>query len=135
PFTLNGKFDTTGFKCIPKDPADQQASFTNNCNGAATFAFACIVKRPTGITGNPTVGIGQLGGLVDLRARMLQLIHPGQISTLPAQPNPALVNTPTCFFIDGSDIDGQSVNLSAEFELVILGLPDATARQVYYVFR
>jgi hypothetical protein len=134
PFTLNGVWDGTGFQCKPKDPANPQASFRPVCTGA-TIALGCLVQQGHAIGGGP-LGIGALqGGQIDLRARMLQLVHPGQITSLPAQPNPALVNSPACFFINGADIDGQDVNQPATFELVLLGPADATGRQVYYVFR
>jgi hypothetical protein len=133
PFTLHGKWDASN-TCVPKDPHDVQASYTSNCPGA-TIAFNCLIQQPHTIGGGP-LGIDALQGrLVDLRARMMQLIHPGQITSRPAQPNPGLVNTPTCFFIDGASIDGQDVNRPATFEMVLLGPADATGRQVYYVFR
>jgi hypothetical protein len=134
PFTLNGKWDASGFKCVPKDPNNPQGSFRPNCTGA-TIAIGCLVQQGHSIGGGP-LGLGALqGGLVDLRAQMLQLVHPGQITSLPAQPFPALVNSPACFFINGADIDGQDVNQPATFELVLLGPADGTGRRVYYVFR
>lgn len=133
PFTLNGKWDATGFQCVPKDPNNPQGSFRPNCTGA-TIAIGCLVQQGHTIADGPLIGTLQ-GGLVNLRALAIQLIHPGQITSLPAQPNPALVNSPACFFIDGADIDGGNVNQPATFEMVLLGPADGTGRRVYHVFR
>jgi hypothetical protein len=133
PFTLHGKWDATN-TCVPLDKADQQASYTSNCPGA-TIAYACLIQQTHTIAGVPPTLADLNGRLVDLRARMLQLIHPGQITSVPAQPHPGLVNTQTCFSIQGASIDGQDPTQPATFELVLLGPADATGRQVYYVFR
>lgn len=132
PFRLDGKWDASGRNCVPKDPAHPQDSFSPICTGA-TVNIGCLIAQPHGIAPGP-LGIGALNG-IDLRGQMLQLVHPGQITSLPAQPNPALVNAPTCFFVNGADIDGQDVNQPATFELVLLSGADASNRQVYYVFR
>jgi hypothetical protein len=133
PFRLDGKWDASGFNCVPRDPKNPQGSFSWICTGA-TIAFTCLIQQPHPIANGPLpVGAVQ-GGLVDLRARIAQLIHPGQIASLPAGTNPAVVNTDTCFFIDGADIDGQNPTRPQTFELVLLGPPDPSNRQVYYVF-
>jgi hypothetical protein len=134
PFTLNGVWDKTGFNCVPKDPKVPQSSFSEIC-GTAPVPITCL-RSQTHRTGGGALPITVLqGGLVDLRARMQQLIHPGTISSWPAQPNPALVNAPACFFVNGADIAGKNVNQPASFEMVLLGPPDLDGRQIFYVFR
>jgi hypothetical protein len=134
PFTLNGQWDSTGFKCVP-DPKDPHGSFQQICN-VAPIPIGCLRRDGVGGPGGGPLPIGALQGPgVDLRARMQQRIHPGSIASWPAQPNPALVNVPTCFFLNGADIDGQDPNVPATFEVVLLGPADGEGRQVFYVFR
>jgi hypothetical protein len=134
PFTLDGVWDKSGFNCVPRDPKNPQASFSEICR-TAPVPVTCL-RSVTHRTGGGALPITVLqGGLVDLRARMLQLIHPGTISSWPAQPNPALVNAPACFFVNGADVAGRNVNQPASFELVLLGPPDGDGRQIFYVFR
>lgn len=134
PFILDGKLDASGFNCVPKDPQDPQASFRAVCN-VAPIPIGCLRANQHTIGGGPLPITALQGGLVDLRAKMTQLIHPGQITSLPAQPNPALVNSPACFFVNGADIDGRDVNADQEFEMVLIGPNDGTGRHVFYVFR
>jgi hypothetical protein len=132
PFTLNGLWN--GTSCSP-DPKDPHGSFQQICN-VAPIPFACLRQDGVGGPGGGPLPITALQGPgVDIRGQMTQKIHPGTISTLPAQPNPALVNVPTCFFVDGASIDGQDPNVPATFEVVLLGPADAEGRQVFYVFR
>lgn len=134
PFKLSGVWNATGTDCVPRDPKNPQGSFSWICTGA-TVAFTCLIQEQHAIGRGP-LGIGALQGrLVDLRAAISQLIHPGQIRSLPAGNSPAVVNTDTCFFIDGADIDGQNPTRPQTFELVLTGPPDLSNRQVYYVFR
>ena len=134
PFLLKGKVDNTGFNCVPLDPKNPQASFQEIC-GTAPVPVTClrtINRSPIG--GQLPIGALQGPG-VDLRGQMLQLIHPGTVSSLPANPNPAVVNVPACYFVNGADIAGRDVNQPTSFELVLLGPADQEHRQVYYVFR
>jgi hypothetical protein len=131
PFTLNGKWDASGSNCVPKDPNDPQASFQEICN-TVPIALACLGQTGHPITGTPP-GIGA-PGLINLRNQIVQLIRPGTITTLPAQPAPGVVNLPTCFFIDGANIAGQDVNQEQDFQMVLLGPPDASGRQVFFIY-
>jgi hypothetical protein len=135
PFTLKGKWNANATDCVPKDPKDPQASYTWNCPGA-TIAFACLLQRANGPVDTGGLPLTALtGGLTNLRGLMLQLIHPGNILTLPAEPHPGVVNIPTCFFLNGADIDGQDVRQPATFEMVLVGPADGNGRQIFYVFR
>jgi hypothetical protein len=134
PFTLNGKWDASGLNCIPKDPTNPQGSFQIIC-GAAPVPLACLRQVNHRIGAGPLPITALQAGAVDIRGKMLQLIHPGTITAVPGPPNSAVVNVPTCFFINGADIGGKDVNQPASFEVVLLGPADADGRQVYYVFR
>jgi hypothetical protein len=133
PFKLTGKLDATGFNCVPVDPRNPQGSFAWICTGP-TVAFSCLVQQPHGIAPGPLDITNLQNGLAGMRAQIAQLIKPGQISSRPAGSNPAVVNTTTCFFIDGASVDGQDPTLTQTFQLVLLGNPDASHRQVYYLF-
>jgi len=131
PFLLKGKVDATG-ACVPKDPNNPQASFNVIC-GTAPVPVTCL-RTVTHRAGGGPLPITALQG-VDIRGQMLQLIHPGTVASVPAQPNPAVVNVPACFFLNGANIAGQDVNAPQSFELVLLGPADSDGRQVFYVFR
>jgi len=132
PFTLNGKWDPTGFRCVPKDPNNPQGSFRPNCTGA-TIAIGCLIQQGHTIVDPPLAG--GAGSLLNLRQQAMQLINPGQITSLPAQPNPALVNRPACFFIDGATIANENVNQPQFFDMVLVGAADGTRRQVFHILR
>jgi hypothetical protein len=134
PFRLKGKWDATGFRCEPLDPNNPQGSFTPICTGA-TIAIGCLIARGHAIGGGGFPPGLLPGGLAGVRDRAQNLIRPGQITSLPAQPNPALVNAPACFFVNGANIDGGDVNQPAEFQMVLVGPADATRRQVFYIIR
>ncbi|HEY7198792.1 MAG TPA: hypothetical protein VIC57_01210 [Candidatus Dormibacteraeota bacterium] len=129
PFRLNGQWDGTGFKCVPKDPNNPQGSFTPVCTGA-TIAIGCLIANGHTITDGPVAGGATLN---TLRQQAAQLIHPGQITSLPAQPNPALVNRAACFFIDGVNIDNQDVNRVQTFQIAQIGAVDGTGRRVFHI--
>lgn len=131
PFELDGKVAANG-QCVPKDPNNPQASFKEIC-GVAPVPVGCLVQIPHSPIGGP-LPITALQN-IDIRGQMLQLIHPGTVASVPAQPNPAVVNVPACFFLNGADIGGRDINAPESFELVLLGPADSDGRQVFYVFR
>ena len=135
PYTLRGKIDASR-NCVPKDPNDPIASFTSDCNFATAPFPACLVRSDDGPVDGGGLPLGAIpGGLAGLIAQMEQRIVPGHISSMPAQPAPGLVNTGTCFFVDGVNIAGEDAVQGATFEVAVLGPPDASRRQIYYVFR
>lgn len=131
PYTLNGKWDQTGFKCVPKDPNDIAASFTSNCNFNGNPFPACLIAAGHNLTSGGLSVASIPGGLASLRQRVRDQIDPGVISSWPAQPIPGLVNAPTCFFVDRMNIP-QSTTIE-----IALAPPtgDPTGRVIYFIFR
>jgi hypothetical protein len=75
------------------------------------------------------------------RANLLQFVSLGTISSRPDNPNPGLVNTGTCFFLNGATFRGlggapQPVTQPAFFTMsVSQPLNDGTGRMIFYVFK
>src|SRR5438445_12271230 len=123
--------------CGPLNPNPWQWSW--NC--AETVTDAIVGSFPACMNAVANGPVAPAGGLPlgalpgNLAAQMRQSIFPGQMTTLPQQPNPGLVNIGTCFFINGVSIEGQNPMQGQTFQLVLLRGPDASGRFLYYVFR
>jgi hypothetical protein len=101
-------------------------------------------------SGTPhTITPGQALGDATALAQTLNLagllsgkFNGGAISSTPAGPNPALVNAPTCFFVNGLTADGQPVatttnQIVTSFQITLMDPQafDAFFRHVVYTFR
>jgi hypothetical protein len=133
PYTLTGIIQPNG-TCGPKDPKDPAASYTANCTFAPGSWPGCLIPSANGPVG-PAGGLPLTALPVNLQGMMRQMIAPGQISTLPQDPAPGLVNTGTCFFVNGLSIQGQDAGPGQTFQLVLTDPPDASGRSIYYVFQ
>ena len=131
PYTLNGKWDQSGFTCVPKDPNDIAASFTPNCNFNANPFPACLIRSGHDLTSDGLPASAIPGGILGLKQQVTRLINPGTITAWPAQPIPGLVNAPTCFFVDQMNVP-QSQSWD-----IVLAPPtgDPTNRVLFYTFR
>jgi hypothetical protein len=131
PYTLTGTIQPDN-TCGPKDPKDPAASFTPNCTFAAGSFPGCLLFNPNGPLDNVGLPLGALP--LNLQGMMRQMIAPGRITTLPQDPAPGLVNTGTCFFVNGLSIQGQDAVQGRTFQLVLTGPADASGRSIFYVF-
>jgi hypothetical protein len=83
---------------------------------------------------------GQLAPFLDI-ARLLQFISAGSMSSRPDNPNAGLVNTGTCFFVNGATFQGlggaaQPITQPAFYTMsVAQPLNDGTGRFIFYVFK
>lgn len=75
------------------------------------------------------------------QAKLLQFVAVGTVSSRPDNPSPGLVNTGTCFFLDGATFTGlggrpQPIVQPAFFTMsVSQPLNDGTGRMIFYVFK
>lgn len=138
PFRFSGKADANG-----------------NCTVNVTSQLGCPNPVPFTnfvVAGNicwqtfphPAVGggipPGQIVPFIDA-ANLLQFIGVGTISSLPADPNPGLVNIGTCFFLNGATFTAlgggpQPITTPAFYTMsVSQPVNDGTGRLIFYVFR
>jgi hypothetical protein len=132
PYTLTGTIQPD-HTCGPKNPNDPGASYQANCTFAAGSWPGCLIPSFNGPVG-PAGGLPLTALPLNLQGMMRQMIAPGHITTLPQDPSPGLVNTGTCFFVNGLSIQGQDAVQGRTFQLVLTGPADASGRSIFYVF-
>jgi hypothetical protein len=82
------------------------------------------------------VGPMAIGGIpIDLNGLVRGRFTGGQISSRPDNPNPGLVNVPTCFYVTGATVDGAVADPQQDYywEQIVQGPDLGEGRHVYYV--
>jgi hypothetical protein len=83
----------------------------------------------------PVVGGGIGAPPIDLNGLVQGRFTGGQISSMPAHPNPGLVNYPTCFYVSGMTINGAAGDPQQDhfWEQIVPGPEITEGRHIYYV--
>ncbi|HYW23114.1 MAG TPA: hypothetical protein VE953_03055 [Terriglobales bacterium] len=138
PYRFSGKADANG-NCTVNIKSQlgcpDPVAFTNFVV-AGNICWKTFPHQANGGGINP----GQLTPFLDT-ANLLQFINIGTLSSLPANPNPSLVNIGTCFFLNGAAFTAlgggpQPITTPAFYRMsVSQPLNDGTGRFIFYVFR
>jgi hypothetical protein len=104
----------------------------------------CLLTQTPGVTisrAKAQADAGALAQSLGLAGLLKGRFNGGQISSTPANPNPGLVNTDTCFFVTGLTADGRplatNTGIVTSFQITLMdpNAADAEFRHVVYTFR
>jgi hypothetical protein len=127
PWEFIGKWNGQG-QCVGTTGVAGEGWRCGNQQQVCTDAFTPLnppVGGPLPITALP----------FDLRALVQGQFGGGVISSLPAQPNPGLVNVPTCFYITGMTVTGGGDPLLDQWwEQIVQGPVLDEGRHIFYSF-
>jgi hypothetical protein len=137
-FSVKWDFDgvwSPARKCVAQNNGGVVSGWHAPCaNATGPQINACYTRTPA--PGPLTAGPTPVGALpIDLNGLVRGRFTGGQISSLPNNPNPGLVNVPTCFYITGMTVNGAAGNPQQEYdwEQIVQGPRLSEGRNVYYV--
>jgi hypothetical protein len=134
PFIFNGTWNANGQCEAIQGVAGAGSGWVEGCNATNTVIVNALCKdwfnTPVPVAAGP---IGVPPG-IDLNGLVQGRFTGGQISSLPNNPNPGLVNVPTCYYVTGMTVAGGGNPTQDHFWEQIVPGPEITeGRHIYYV--
>jgi hypothetical protein len=131
PFIFNGTWNANG-QCEAIQGVG--TGWVEGCNGTNTVIVNALCKdwfnTPVPVAAGP---IGVPPG-IDLNGLVQGRFTGGQISSQPNNPNPGLVNVPTCYYVTGMTVAGGGNPTQDHFwEQIVQGPGITEGRHIYYV--
>jgi hypothetical protein len=150
PYVFTGKYDQNNRCTVPVGGSIPNApGWAQGCIAGVVAPIpltglssnVCWVTVPNAITGPPGGIAPPAGPLFNLQQTINQSIAPGNLASMPDNPNPGLVSIGTCFFVQGASVTGangapQPITQPSYFQMTVpVPANDGTNRFIFYVIR